>query len=67
MVFVASITCAWRRRLHLSPDAGDLLAVDEHVSFDEVADFRVHADDGAAFEEDGLPAMVRCFRQPEAR
>ena len=46
---------------HLIADADDLLAVDEHVTADEVADFRVHAYDGAAFEEDGLPRWSGVF------
>ena len=42
-----------RRGLHLIADAGDLLAVDEHVASGEVAHLRVEAHDGAAAQQDG--------------
>ena len=43
-----------RRRLHLCCHRHDLLALDQDISFYEVAHFRIHADHGSALQEDVL-------------
>ena len=38
--------------IDLGRDRGDLAALDQQIAFHQVADLGVHADDGAAFEQD---------------
>ena len=42
------------RRLDLRGDSGDLRPLDEHITFDEIADFRIHAYNGSAAQQNGL-------------
>ena len=34
--------------------SGDLLALDQHIALHKVADLGIHADDGAAFEQNAV-------------
>ena len=55
IVFEASITCACAGALStVGCHGGDLLALNQDVAFHEVADLGIHADDGAAFQQELL-------------